>query len=243
VLRSVRRRSVTFCYPRGDLLAHLRGPRSHVTTDPIALLTKQVPDIVNAAVSEIKALADGGDADAKQRHADLVRAPGAAHIVLEGAGGLDVYLVSEGAHLRADRTAPSVPVLLTVSLPAEAVEVALDELGGELANHIGQLRKRLVRLSPARTRAALDRLAQEQLKFHLVITDTPDFDEVRVKIATGSSEAPDKPAFTVGLDYATFEQLRARKIKPQALLSKLKLSGDSARAMQLGMELMQKRGA
>ena len=211
--------------------------------DPIALLTKQVPDVVNAAVSEIKALADAGNADAAQRHADLARAPGAAHIVLEGEGGLDVYLVSEGAHLRADRTAPSVPVLLTVSLPAEAVEVALEELADDLEAHIGELRKRLVRLSPARTRAALDRLAQEQLRFHLVVTDTPDFEEVRIKVATGSAEAPDKPGFTVGLDYASFEQLRTRKLKPQQLLSKLKLSGDSARAMQLGMELMQHRGA
>jgi len=214
-----------------------------VSTKPTELLTKTLPELVNAAVAEMKTQGEQGNAEAKQNHADLASAPGAARFVLEGKGGTDVYLVSEGAQLRAESKAPNVPVLFAVAVPADAVEIGLEELESEVEQGMRLLRKRLVRLSPKKTRAALDRLASEQLRFHLVIKDTPDFDEVRVKIATGSAEPPAQPTFTVTVDYATFEQLRTGKLKPQALLSKLKLSGDSARAMQLGMELMQRRGA
>jgi hypothetical protein len=154
-----------------------------------------------------------------------------------------VYLVSESAELRIEKQKPSVPVLFAVAVAAEAVEVGLEELGSEVEQALAFARRRLVRLSPKKTRAALDRLASEQLSFHLVIKDTPDFEEVRVKIATGSAEPPATPKFTVTVDWNTLEQVRAKKLKPQALLSKLQMSGDSARFMQLGMELMQRRGS
>ncbi len=210
---------------------------------PTDFLTKKLPEVISAAHAEMKNLADQGDQDAKQRYADLSALPGAMHLVLEGKGGADLYLISDGPQFRAETKAPSAPVLLTIALPAEAMELWLEELEEEVEQMLAGLRKRLVKNSPKKTRAALDRLAQEKLRFHLVLKDTPDFEEVRIKIATGSSEVPAQPGFTATLDYDTFEQLRERKIKPQAVLSKLQLSGDSARAMQLGMELMQRRGA
>jgi putative sterol carrier protein len=214
-----------------------------VTTKPTELLSKKVPEIANAAFAELKALGDQGDADAKQRHADLADNPGAAHIVLEGKGGADLYLSIDGSQLRSDTKPPSVPVLFAIAVATEAFELALEEVEDKIEPALARLQKRLLRLQPKKARALLDKLAGEKLKFHLVIKDTPDFAEVRIKIATGSAEPPAQPTFTVTLDYELLEQLRERKIKPQAVLSKLKLSGDSARAMQLGMELMQRRGS
>ncbi|MDB4986980.1 MAG: hypothetical protein JWN04_2158 [Myxococcaceae bacterium] len=164
-------------------------------------------------------------------------------MVLEGKGGADLYLVSEGTSFRVDTKAPSVPVLLAIGVSAEALELGLEELGDEVDAALARLRKRLVRLAPKRFHALLTKLAAEKLSFHVVIKDTPDFEEVRIKIATGGSEPPAKPTFTVSLDYAVLEALRERKLKPQQLMSKLQLSGDSARAMQFGMELMQRRGS
>lgn len=212
-----------------------------MSTRSSQLLTKHIPEAFNGAIAELKALADQGDSEAAARYADQLATPGAARVVLEGGGGLDVYLVFENGVLRVEHSAPSVPVLFAVGLPLEALDLTIEELEDEIQSGLAKLRRRLTRISPKKTRPVLDRIAAEQLRFHLVVTDTPDFDEVRVKIATGASEPPDKPAFTITIAYETFEQLRARKLKPQALLSKLKLSGDSARAMQLGMELMQRR--
>jgi hypothetical protein len=214
-----------------------------VTTTPNELLSKKLPEIANAAFAELKGIGDQGDADAKQRYADLAQSPGAAHIVLEGKGGLDLYLSVDGSLLRADTKAPGVPVLFAIAAPAEALELLLEEVDDKLEPGLARLQKRLLRLHPKKARALLDKLAGEKLKFHLVIKDTPDFDEVRIKIATGSAEPPAQPGFTVSIDWDTVEQLQQRKIKPQAVLSKLKMSGDSERAMQLGMELMQRRGS
>jgi hypothetical protein len=130
-----------------------------------------------------------------------------------------------------------------LALPEEALEIALDELQSDVQKALAKLRQRIPQRSPARARAGIERAAQEQLRFHFVMKDTPDFEEVRVKIALGDKEPPEKPTFTVTLDYDVFEQLRARKLKAQALLSKLQLSGDSARAMQLIMQAAQRRSS
>lgn len=214
-----------------------------MATKSTEFLTKKLPEAINAAHAEMKSQADQGDADAGQRYADLSAYPGAIRIVLEGKGGADLYLVSEGPEFRAETKAPSAPVLLTIALPAEAMEIGLEELASEVEQFLARLRKRLVRNAPQKTRALLDRIAQEKLRYHFVLKDTPDFEEVRFKVATGASEVPDKPGFTATLDYEIIEQLREKKLKPQAVLSKLQLSGDSTRAMQLVMELMQRRGA
>ena len=210
---------------------------------PVELLSKKIPEIVNAAFAEMKANGDAGDADAKQRYADLPSYTGAAHIVLEGKGGADLYLVSEGTSFRADAKPPTVPVLIAIAVSNEAFELGLEELEDDVEAALGRLRKRLVRLAPKRLHALLTKIADEKLSFHLVIKDTPDFDEVRIKIATGSATPPEKPTFTVSIDYDTLEALRERKIKPQAIMSKLQMSGDSSRAMQFAMNLMQRRGA
>ena len=214
-----------------------------MTIKPIELLSKKLPEIINAAYAEMKANGEAGDADAKQRHADLPNFPGAFRVVLEGKGGADLYLVGENGAFRADSKAPAAPVLLAVAVSNEAFELGLEELEDEVNQLLAGLRKRLVRLSPKRFHARMDKLTNEKLKFHLVIKDTPDFEEVRVKIAIGGAEPPAQPGFTVTIDYSTLEALREKKLKPQALMSKLQLSGDSARAMQFGMELMQRRGS
>lgn len=214
-----------------------------MTVKPIELLSKKLPEIINAAYAEMKANGDAGDADAKQRHADLPNFPGAFRVLLEGKGGADLYLVGENAAFRADTKPPAAPVRLAVAVSNEAFELGLEELEDEVTAGLAWLRKRLVRVSPKRFSALMDKLANEKFAFHVVIKDTPDFEEVRVRIATGGAEPPAKPTFTVTIDYSTLEALRERKLKPQALMSKLQLSGDSARAMQFGMELMQRRGS
>ncbi|HEX5658083.1 MAG TPA: SCP2 sterol-binding domain-containing protein [Polyangiales bacterium] len=212
-----------------------------MTVNLVEILSKQLPELVNAATAEFKANADK-DPELAQRYADLEALPGAFRVVLEGKGGADLYLVSEQAQFRADKSAPSgVPVWLAVGVNAEEANVGLEELEDELQKGLAFLRKRLTRQNPKRLRGVLEKLAKEQLKYHLVIKETPDFDEVRIKIALGGNEPPEKPNFTVSIDYDTLAQVRDRKLKPQALLGKLQLSGDSSRFMALLMELAQRR--
>ncbi|MET0286148.1 MAG: SCP2 sterol-binding domain-containing protein [Polyangiales bacterium] len=213
-----------------------------MTVNLVEILSKQLPELVNAATAEMKANADKGDAELAQRYADLQGNSGGFRVVLEGKGGADLYLVSENGSFRADKSAPAgLPIWLSVGVNAEEANVGLEELEEQLEKGLAFLRKRLTRQNPKKLRATLEKLSKEQLKYHLVIKETPDFDEVRIKIALGGSEPPEKPNFTVSIDYDTLAQVRDRKLKPQALLGKLQLSGDSSRFMALLMELAQRR--
>jgi hypothetical protein len=153
-----------------------------------------------------------------------------------------VFIVFENGEIKGLESAPKVPASFAFGLDQEALEIALEELESDVQRGLDKLRKRLPQQSPARTRAGIDKLAAEKLLFHVILKDTPDFEEVRIKVALGGSEAPERPAFSVSLDYEVFEQVRARKLKAQGLLSKLQLSGDSSRAMQLLMGALQRRG-
>lgn len=212
-----------------------------MTSDPVELIKESIPDLLNGAFAEVRSKADAGDADAKKKVEELGQAaPMAVRVVLEGKAKKELYVVFEKGELRTVESAPSAPVLFAVAVGHEEFEVALGDLSAELERGFAKLKQKLPRLSPLRARAGIDRVAQENLHFHYVVKDTPDFDEVRVKIALGGKEPPEKPTFTVTVDHDVIEQLRAKKLKPQNLLSKIQLSGDSARAMQLAMGLMQR---
>lgn len=214
-------------------------------SDPSEFLKETIPNVFNEAHGEIREAANKGDAEAKKKWDELsAAAPMAVRVVLEGKKKKDLCVVFEKTELRTVEGVPAgVPVLFAVALPEEALEIALDEMEADVEKFLGKLRKRIPQGSPARTRAGIDRAAQEQMRFHFVMKDTPDFEEVRVKIALGDKEPPEKPTFTVALDYDVFEQLRERKLKAQALVSKLQLSGDSSRAMQLIMQAVQRRSS
>jgi hypothetical protein len=213
-----------------------------VTNDPIALLTETIPALLNDARAETEALAAKGDAEAKQRLVELeTAAPLVVRVLLEGKGGKDLYVHFEKGVLKTLDKAPATPASFAVAVPFEALELTLEEMGEELEKGFEKLRKRLPHVQPSRLRRGIERVAAENMRFHYVVKDTPDFDEVRVKIALGDGTPPEKPVFTVTIEYETIELLRERKLKPQALLGRLQLSGDSARAMQMVMDLMQKR--
>ena len=213
-----------------------------VTTDPVQLLSSTIPDLFNSAIAEIRSQADGGDSDAKARLEGFISSPAMAVLVrLEGDSEKDLFVVYEGGKLTTTETRPLAPVLAAFAVSEEAFEVSLEELESDVEAGLARLKRRLLRAKPGRAQAALDKLKDAPVLFHYLTTDTPDFDEIRVKIALGAGEPPEDPTFTLGLDYDTFEELRAGKLKPQALLGRLQLSGDASRAMQWMMEQVQRR--
>ncbi len=212
-----------------------------MTTDPVQFVSKFMPEVFNAGIAEMRAAADKGDAEAKKRHADLLAIKAAVRIVLEGNVSADLYLViSDGVMTVSDKASGS-DVVLALALPFEALEVGLEELEDDIKAAAPKLKKRIARLRASQAMAAFNRLKAEPLLFHQILKDTPDFEQILIKIAIGSGTPPTKPTFTVTVDYETFEEIRSGKVKPQAIMGKLQMSGDFSRAMALGMELMQGR--
>jgi hypothetical protein len=218
---------------KGAILRVLQQEPTHVTNDAI-------PALFNAGAKEMQESAAQGDADAARRHAELKATTRAVRVVLEGKGGGEVYLLVKDGQMQSSKTAPSEPVTLSIAVAAEALEIGLEEMESDLDKAFAKAPKRLARLSAGRINSFFDRFAAEKLRLHYVLKDTPDFDEVRIKIGFGGPEVAENPLFTVALDYDTLEELRERKIRPQAIMGRLQITGDAARAMQLGMELMQR---
>jgi hypothetical protein len=212
-----------------------------VTTDPVELFEKVLPRAFNAGVEDMRKAAQAGDEKAKHKLPILEAEELAIKLVLTGDDDASLYLVLERGTLKASKSAPKNTVRLAVAVPAEALEIALEELGAGVAKLESGIQRTASRLSVRRIKPVFERLEAEKLRFHFVVKDTPDFDEVRVRVAVGSGEPPEKPGFTVSVDFAAFEDIRKGKVKPQAIMSKLQIAGDSARVMQIAMELMQGR--
>jgi putative sterol carrier protein len=72
----------------------------------------------------------------------------------------------------------------------------------------------------------------------------PDNDQVGVvRVGVGVDAPPEKPGFTVTVDYDDLEDVRAGDLTPQQLfMTKLKIVGDASRAMTLAMTMMQQAG-
>ncbi len=213
-----------------------------MTTDPVEFVSKFIPEVFNAGAADLRAAADKGDADAKKRHADLLAHPAALRVVIEGKGGTDVHLVIKDGTMTVSPKAPAgIDVVMALALPFDALEVGLEELADDIKAAVPKIKKRIARMRPAETNAMFTRVKSEPLLFHQILKDTPDFEQILIKIAVGSGTPPEKPTFTVSVDYSTFEDIRSGKVKPQAIMGKLQMSGDFSRAMALGMELMQRR--
>jgi len=212
-----------------------------VTTDPVEFVSKFMPEVFNAGVADLRAAAEKGDADAKKRHADLLANPAAFRVVIEGKGGADLYLVIQDGKMTSNTKAPGFDLMLALALPFDAFEVGLEELQDDIKAALPKIKKRIARMRPSEAAAITKRLQAEPLLFHQILKDTPDFEQILIKIAVGAGTPPVKPTFTVTVDYKTFEDIRTGKLKPQAIMGKLQMSGDFSRAMALGMEMMQRR--
>lgn len=207
--------------------------------EPLDFLRTTLPELFNRGVSLLSAEAAAGDARAKARLDDIRGASGTVHVVLEGEG--EVFLVVHAGSMTPQDTAPaSPPVRMSYGVPSEAARAALGELerSGALSHE-----KAAVRVASVASARAEKLLAQEKHAFHVVLEETPDLDDVTIKVGIGHPVPPETPGFTAKVKWDDIEATRARKISPMQLLmgGKVRLVGDASRLMTVVMTLMQGR--
>ena len=209
----------------------------HPMGNGIDFFRDQLPDLFARGVALLRARAAGGDERAAAKLADIMGARGLGWLTLEGAG--EVWLsVADGEMRHIDARTPGEPVRFALRVPGEAVDVALAALAG--AVDLGSEKAALRAAGTASAR--LERAVGEAgLDFHLILQETPDFDEVLIEIALNREALPDKPTFTATVRWDDLAAMRASGMNLQQLFlsGKLRLGGDYSRAMQVGMQLMQ----
>jgi len=158
-------------------------------------------------------------------------------VTLRGEPDARVYLVlRDGAVLAADTVPADCQVRYACALPAQAVGVWLEKYGAELEP--ARLASGLKRLVHARV---LGMFAANPVSFEVRVAAVPELGTFEAGFALGRAEVPASCDFRLITTYPDLEQARAQGQGPQQMLvsGRLRLEGDVARAMGLGMMLMQ----
>ena len=210
-----------------------------MSQDPIAFLTETYPSLFAEGVALLEASA-ATDAKAKAQLDDIRAAAGGAHVVLEGEGGGDVWLVVKDGVMRAERKAPEgVKVSMAFAVPASAAAAGLALLEEEGTLGLDDAKRRIAGVASKKLETLL---APEKITFHVTVKDVPDLETVTAKIALGLADPPEKPGFTATLSWDSLEDLKNGDLTPQQLFfNKTKIVGDATRAMTLAMSAMPRK--
>ena len=158
---------------------------------------------------------------------------------LEGEGGAELFLAVENGTMRGVSARPDLPLPFCIAVSREAASGALGMLeeSGNLGHEQAPLR------AAGLASGKMDKLIEkEKLAFHVIVKNVPDLDSVTVRIGVGVDGPPEKPGFTVTVDYDDLEEVRAGELTPQQLfMKKLKIVGDASRAMTLAMTMIQQQ--
>lgn len=208
-------------------------------TDPSSFFRERYVELFNRGVALLEAAASESD-EAATALADVRGARGASRLCFEGDETLEVWLsLADGVMSAVESRPEGLPSRLTVAMPQEAAGLWIDEIEQRESLDSDQAALRLARGASKRME---DAVGDEALDFHLILKDTPDFDEVVVRVALHSVELPAKPTFTATVKWGDLEEMRDAGKNLQQLMmgGKLRLGGDYTRAMQVALELMQK---
>jgi hypothetical protein len=205
-----------------------------MSTDVIPFLLETLPALFARGVEALAA-----DPQAQARLDDTRAARGALLLVLEGEGGAELFLCVEGGTLIGQRTRPDLPVRFCAAVSLAAAQGALDllEESGSLSHEHAPL------AAAGLASGKMDKLVQkEKLAFHVIVKNVPELESVTIRVGIGVEGPPEKPAFTVTVDYDDLEEVRAGELTPQKLfMNKLKIVGDASRALALAMTALQQQ--
>lgn len=211
-----------------------------MSQDPIAFLTQHLPHAFAQAMDRLRDEADAGSDWAQLRLTDAEGAHGAILIALEGDGGGRIFVSVEHGALTVTDTLPAgVTVHIALAGPAEAARQGLALL---LASGF-DLTKVSTRLTNLASAKAARLFTSQPSTFAVHVKELPVVGELKVRVGLGMAEPPDAPSFTVAAKYADIVSAREQKMAPPQMLiaGKLQILGDTTRAMQLGMLMMQLR--
>jgi hypothetical protein len=202
-------------------------------------LEAKLPELFAQAVLDLERRASAGDANARQRLVDL-DATSYALIRLSGEGQGDLHLES-GRRALAIAAGPIMPGSFghALALPSAAARHGLAQLGED--------RPELARVVSAWatlvSRDARSVLAGMTYAFDLEVLRVPVIGDLRATISLGSPDLPASVDFRLTVDYDELEDAREQQLGPQQLFlaGKVRIDGDVAKAMMLGMTLAQLR--
>jgi hypothetical protein len=201
--------------------------------DPLTFLRDELVPLLDAGLAELRGV--GTEPASAPPGFTTVRE--ALSVTLRGAPEQRVFLVLRDGLVHVADTVPADCLTrYACALPGAALGLWVEQYGAQFEP--ARLAGALARLCHPRVLAMF---AANPVSFELNVAAVPDLGPLQVTFALGRAELPTASDFRLSVAYPDLIQARLQGLTPQQLLAsgKLRLEGDVARAMGLGMMLMQ----
>jgi hypothetical protein len=204
-------------------------------TDTLEEYRSRLPTLFAEMVNALQAQAKAGDADAQARLLNAAGEPLDVRVLFEGEGGGEFCLrVEQGAmSVIAGSTPAAFGYALSVSVASAAHGLRMLDRGKV---DVAALTNALFELGASVAREEFGRVS---FAFNLKIADVPVLGTLLAKVCLGRPKLPTKPEFTLAVSYDELEDAREQGLRPHQffLAGKVRIDGDVAKAMMLGMTL------
>jgi hypothetical protein len=216
-----------------------------VAVDALSHAVQRLPPLYRAALSSLERAMRAGDEGARLLIEQGREAPIVSVVTLEGVGGGLLSLAADGFALVVRTGAPVEQCpFYALALPAAAIQHAIEELERPVAAGVAQGGAPAGRfLAALASRRARELFGATSYAFDLHVGQVPALGRLRARVALGREDHPPAPEFSLGLDYHELKDARDAGMAPHQLFlsGKIKVEGDAAKAMMLGMTLAQLR--
>jgi hypothetical protein len=207
--------------------------------DLLDLYRRHLPDLYATALAQLEQRACEGDPALRARLEHMATLPVVSLVRLEGEGGGELWILAARDELRLSPQAPPAGFgyALAISVGVARHGLLLLARGGV---DVSEAARALTFLASS---AARELFSGVTFGFELEVTNTPELGTLRAKLSLGRPVLAARPDFKLTVDFDELEDARDQGLTAHQLFlaGKIKIEGDVAKAMLLGMTLAQLR--
>jgi hypothetical protein len=208
--------------------------------DTLERLRARLPELFAAAVARLEQRAASGDAALAQRLSAAGGAQVPSVLRLAGEGGGELWFSAGRAGLeRRDTPAQESEFGHALELPVSAARYAL-MLAERDASQVEEVVGALAAIA---SKTAREALAKVSFSFAVEVPNVPVIGTLRARVGFGRPALAARPEFSLKVDADELEDAHEQGLGPHQLFlaGKIRIEGDTAKAMQLAMVLAQLR--
>ncbi len=206
--------------------------------DTLADCRRLLPSLFASALQRLEQRASAGDAGVRSRLDAIGAQPVESLLQLQGEGGGELHLRAGRDGLRVVESAVPAGFGYALGLPTAAARDALALIEDARAAEIEAAGRGLAALASATAR---ELFGATPFELALTIAHVPELGTLRLLLGLGRAALPARPEFELLVDYDDLEDAYEQGTAPHQLFlaGKMRIEGDVAKAMVLGMVLAQ----
>jgi hypothetical protein len=209
-----------------------------MTVDPVQFCEARLPALFDEARQGLEAAVQRGDTVANARLSALTSEKVQTRVRFAGGANDELWLLTDRAGLCVQRTAPAANGFgYAVEIARGAAVLAIDMLEQQQLDPERIARAMLV-MGSTKAQALF---SAARVAFDVTISNVPVIGTTKLRLAFGRTDIPQRPDFSVHVEYDELEDARERGTAPHQifLAGKMRVDGDAAQAMRLAMTLAQ----